>query len=155
MSRLEQGYVVCSSDQRFLLLYTFLKKNIQKKKIMWAARRGLHSQGVLLELQLCSVPRGAAELHRHPGHVHPRKAEAAATLRRLLRVRQRQDRRAALHRRRGARPGHSGGGLDHPVRPARRPQGVHSSRGTDGARKGGRGTRFAVSAAVGRGEAGV
>ena len=34
VSRLEQGYVVCSSDQRFLLLYTFLKKNIQKKKIM-------------------------------------------------------------------------------------------------------------------------
>lgn len=34
VSRLEQGYVVCGSDQRFLLLYTFLKKNIQKKKIM-------------------------------------------------------------------------------------------------------------------------
>lgn len=34
VSRLEQGYVVCSSDQRFLLLYTFLKKNYLKKKIM-------------------------------------------------------------------------------------------------------------------------
>ena len=34
VDRLEQGYVVCSSDQRFLLLYTFLKKNYQKKKIM-------------------------------------------------------------------------------------------------------------------------
>ena len=34
VSRLEQGYVVCTSDQRFLLLYTFLKKNYQKKKIM-------------------------------------------------------------------------------------------------------------------------
>ena len=34
VSRLEQGYVICGSDQRFLLLYTFLKKNYQKKKIM-------------------------------------------------------------------------------------------------------------------------
>jgi ATP-dependent RNA helicase DDX18/HAS1 len=30
---LEQGFVTCSSDQRFLLLFTFLKKN-KKKKIM-------------------------------------------------------------------------------------------------------------------------
>ena len=35
VSRLEQGYVVCGSDQRFLLLYTFLKRNYLKKKIMW------------------------------------------------------------------------------------------------------------------------
>ena len=34
VSRLEQGYVVCSSSQRFLLLYTFLKKNYLKKKVM-------------------------------------------------------------------------------------------------------------------------
>ena len=34
VSRLEQGYVVCGSDQRFLLLYTFLKRNYLKKKIM-------------------------------------------------------------------------------------------------------------------------
>ena len=38
VSRLEQGYVVCSSDQRFLLLYTFLKKNYLKKKIMYVFR---------------------------------------------------------------------------------------------------------------------
>jgi ATP-dependent RNA helicase DDX18/HAS1 len=31
---LEQGYVVCPSEKRFLLLYTFLKKNLQNKKIM-------------------------------------------------------------------------------------------------------------------------
>jgi hypothetical protein len=30
---LEQGYVVCNSDDRFLLLFTFLKKN-RKKKII-------------------------------------------------------------------------------------------------------------------------
>jgi ATP-dependent RNA helicase DDX18/HAS1 len=32
---LEQGYVVCTSDMRFLLLYTFLKKNIKKKIIVF------------------------------------------------------------------------------------------------------------------------
>jgi ATP-dependent RNA helicase DDX18/HAS1 len=32
---LEQGYVICSSDQRFLLLYTFLKKNRNKKVIVF------------------------------------------------------------------------------------------------------------------------
>ena len=31
---LEQGYVTCPSDKRFLLLFTFLKKNYKKKKIM-------------------------------------------------------------------------------------------------------------------------
>lgn len=30
---LEQGYVVCPSDKRFLLLFTFLKRN-KSKKIM-------------------------------------------------------------------------------------------------------------------------
>ena len=28
---LEQGYVVCPADKRFLLLFTFLKKNMKKK----------------------------------------------------------------------------------------------------------------------------
>jgi len=32
---LEQGYVVCDSDTRFLLLFTFLKKNIKKKIIVF------------------------------------------------------------------------------------------------------------------------
>lgn len=31
---LEQGYVVCPAEQRFQLLYTFLRKNGKKKKIM-------------------------------------------------------------------------------------------------------------------------
>jgi len=33
VSGLEQGYVVCPSDKRLLLLFTFLKKN-RKKKVM-------------------------------------------------------------------------------------------------------------------------
>jgi ATP-dependent RNA helicase DDX18/HAS1 len=32
---LEQGYVVCSSELRFLLLFTFLKKNLKKKIIVF------------------------------------------------------------------------------------------------------------------------
>ncbi|KAJ3281103.1 ATP-dependent RNA helicase [Borealophlyctis nickersoniae] len=32
---LEQGYVVCPSEQRFLLLFTFLKKNLKKKVIVF------------------------------------------------------------------------------------------------------------------------
>lgn len=32
---LEQGYVVCDSDRRFLLLFTFLRKNIKKKVIVF------------------------------------------------------------------------------------------------------------------------
>ncbi|EAU88940.1 ATP-dependent RNA helicase HAS1 [Coprinopsis cinerea okayama7 len=35
VSTLSQGYVVCSSDMRFRLLYTFLKKNLKKKVIVF------------------------------------------------------------------------------------------------------------------------
>ena len=34
VSGLEQGYVVCPSEKRFLLLFTFLRKNMKKKKVM-------------------------------------------------------------------------------------------------------------------------
>lgn len=32
---LSQGYVVCPSDRRFLLLFTFLRKNLKKKVIVF------------------------------------------------------------------------------------------------------------------------
>lgn len=32
---LEQGYVVCPSELRFLLLFTFLKRNLKKKVIVF------------------------------------------------------------------------------------------------------------------------
>jgi ATP-dependent RNA helicase DDX18/HAS1 len=35
VTTLEQGYVVCESDRRFLLLFTFLKKNMGKKIIVF------------------------------------------------------------------------------------------------------------------------
>jgi ATP-dependent RNA helicase DDX18/HAS1 len=31
----EQGYIICEADKRFLLLFTFLKKNIKKKIIVF------------------------------------------------------------------------------------------------------------------------
>ena len=34
VSSLEQGYIVTPSETRFLLLFTFLKRNLGKKKIM-------------------------------------------------------------------------------------------------------------------------
>jgi hypothetical protein len=32
---LEQGYIVCPSDKRFLLLFSFLKRNLKKKVIVF------------------------------------------------------------------------------------------------------------------------
>ena len=35
VATLEQGYVVCPSEKRFMLLYTFLKKNVHKKVMVF------------------------------------------------------------------------------------------------------------------------
>jgi ATP-dependent RNA helicase DDX18/HAS1 len=35
VDKLEQGYVVCDSDRRFLLLYSFLRRNMKKKVIVF------------------------------------------------------------------------------------------------------------------------
>ena len=35
VATLEQGYIVCESKRRFELLYTFLKKNMKKKVIVF------------------------------------------------------------------------------------------------------------------------
>lgn len=35
VTTLSQGYVVCPSDRRFLLLFTFLKKNMKKKVVVF------------------------------------------------------------------------------------------------------------------------
>ena len=39
---LEQGYCCVASDKRFLLLFTFLKKNANKKVCMLSSRAHLH-----------------------------------------------------------------------------------------------------------------
>lgn len=35
VSGLEQGYVICEADKRFLLLFSFLKRNLKKKIIVF------------------------------------------------------------------------------------------------------------------------
>lgn len=35
VNTLSQGYVICPSDRRFLLLFTFLKKNLKKKIVVF------------------------------------------------------------------------------------------------------------------------
>ena len=35
VSTLSQGYVICPSDRRFLLLFTFLKRNMKKKIVVF------------------------------------------------------------------------------------------------------------------------
>lgn len=34
-NNIEQGYVVCPGDRRFLLLFTFLKRNLKKKVMVF------------------------------------------------------------------------------------------------------------------------
>lgn len=46
-----QGYVVCPSEKRFLLLFTFLKKNRKKKIMVW---RGKNVINVVMLLSLRS-----------------------------------------------------------------------------------------------------
>jgi len=55
---LEQGYVVCQSDFRFLLLFTFLKKNLKKRKIIvfFSSCNAVRAIGqILLQRAACTV----------------------------------------------------------------------------------------------------
>jgi len=65
VSTLSQGYVVCPSDRRFLLLFTFLKKNLKKKVIVFfSSCNSVKYHGELLnyidvpvlDLHVCSNP---------------------------------------------------------------------------------------------------
>ncbi len=63
-----QGYVVCSSEQRFLLLFTFLKKNVSKKLMVFFSSCNsvkFHSE----LLNYIDIP--VMEIHvRHVVHTH-------------------------------------------------------------------------------------
>ena len=63
VDNLEQGYVVCDSDKRFLLLFTFLRKNLKKKVIVFfSSCKSVQYHGELLnyvdvpvlDLHVCS-----------------------------------------------------------------------------------------------------
>ena len=63
----EQGYCVVPSEQRFLLLFTFLKKNLKKK--------------IMVFFSSCNsrqVSRRIVELYRHSRERHSRQAKATA-----------------------------------------------------------------------------
>ena len=72
---LEQGYVICEADKRFLLLFSFLKRNLKKKIIVFFSS--------------CNCVKYHAELlelHRSPRSRAARKAEAAEANQHFLRV---------------------------------------------------------------------
>ena len=93
---LEQGYVVCESDQRFMLLFTFLKRNLKKKVIVFFSSCNsvkYHSE----LLNYIDVP--VLDLHvsgntytHHPGLSYPSanrftgQAEATKAYQHILRV---------------------------------------------------------------------
>ena len=86
VSRLEQGYVVCPSQQRFLLLFTFLKRNLKKK--------------VMVFFSSCNAVKYHAELLNYidiPCLDDSWKAKATAPNDYLFRVLQRQNRNSSLH----------------------------------------------------------
>lgn len=64
---LEQGYVVCESDKRFLLLFTFLKKSLNKKVIVFfSSCNSVKYHGELLNY--IDIP--ALDLHVSPLNGH-------------------------------------------------------------------------------------
>jgi hypothetical protein len=123
VARLEQGYVVCDSDRRFLLLFTFLKRNRGKKIIVFMSScNGVKYHGELLNYidvpvldlhvsaGICSALSSAADVLHLTGQ-----AEAAEADIDLLRVLQRAVGHPAVHRRGRTRARHPQGRLDHPV----------------------------------------
>jgi len=70
---LEQGYVICKSEERFGLLYTFLKRNLKKKIIVFMSSCNsvkFHAELLnyidmpVLDLHVSDLPRGE-ESHSH------------------------------------------------------------------------------------------
>jgi hypothetical protein len=103
VATLSQGYVVCPSDRRFLLLFTFLKKNLKKKVIVFfSSCNSVKYHGELLNY--IDVP--VLDLHVswfHPmnfidlqGHLGQTKATKANE--HVFRVRERRVRHSPLYR---------------------------------------------------------
>lgn len=74
VSTLSQGYVVCPSDRRFLLLFTFLKKNLKKKIIVFfSSCNSVKYHGELLnyidvpvlDLHVCSLHQASRAWFAH------------------------------------------------------------------------------------------
>lgn len=129
-----QGYVVCPSEKRFLLLFTFLKKN-RKKKLMvfFSSCMSVKYHYELLNyidlpvmaihvsvlLRFMRLPAEAAALNLFLVYVfpHPGKTKADQTDNHLLPVLQRWLGHFVVYRRSCSRAGYPWGGLDRPVWP--------------------------------------
>lgn len=122
---LEQGYLVCESDKRFLLLFTFLKRHAKKKIIVFfSSCNSVKYYSELLNYidvpvldlhvsSLTSGPKGDANLLLPPGQ-----AKTTEANQHLFRILQRPDRTLALYRCCRPRPRYPQGRLDYPIRPA-------------------------------------
>lgn len=126
VATLSQGYVVCPSDRRFLLLFTFLKKHMKKKIVVFFSSCNSVKYHAEL-LNYIDVP--VLDLHvcyHSPLYSHviftalTGQAKTAEENQHVLRILQCRFWHPPLHRRRGARIGYSSRGLDHPVRSPRR-----------------------------------
>ena len=125
-----QGFVVCESAKRFLLLFTFLKKNLTKKVIVFfsscnsvrrpplypsCSARGPSSADApphLLGADVGQVSRGTLQLYRPARPRIARRPEAEQADSHLLRVLLSIVWDPTVNGRRGPRSGHSGCRLD-------------------------------------------
>lgn len=131
-NNLEQGYVVCDSDKRFLLLFSFLRKNLKKKVIVFfSSCKSVQYHAELLNY--IDVP--TLDLHVRLLRAfkfgmsctvltrvilyRSGQAKTAEADKHLLRVQQLGEGHPPLYGRRRSRTRHSARRLDHPVRPAR------------------------------------
>ena len=79
---LEQGYVICDSDKRFLLLFSFLKKNRDKKIIVFLSSCNCvkyHSELLnYIDLPVLDLHGKQKQQKRTVSHIHtfPRLIEA-------------------------------------------------------------------------------
>ena len=150
VSTLSQGYVVCPSDRRFLLLFTFLKKNIKKKIIVFfSSCKSVKYHGELLNY--IDVP--VLDLHVRPLPIPisftndkvTGKTKATKAYKYILRIYKCILRHPPLHRRSGPRTGHPSRGLDNSIRSPRRPEGLYPPSWAD-CKGGKRGEEFVVFA---------
>ena len=135
--------MVCDSDKRFLLLFTFLKKNKGKKVIVFMSSCNsvkYHAELLnyidvpVLDLHVSCLCYFSSYSRLTQASLLSGQAKAAKANEHLLRVLQRAIRHASLHRRCRARSRHSKSRLDHPVRRSGRSARVHPSRRTNSAR---------------------
>lgn len=137
---LEQGYVVCEADKRFLLLFSFLRRYAKKKIIVFFSS----CQSVKYHAELLNfIDIPVLDLHvpspstppPHPGLPHLRSSgyflfrvsktvlgqtKTGKTNPYILRIHKRNPRNPPLHQRRCPRPRHPRRRLDNPIRPSGR-----------------------------------